>query len=125
MVKKYFFFLLPLTVFLGFKAKAQHELASYVSDSLHRSQNIFLEAGGPGLVLSLNYDTRFFNTRTGLGATAGIGFLSNKGSALLTVPVQLNYLWGSYQHYFELGAGVTFMKYKSGTVGDFIPFHDD
>lgn len=128
MVIKRFLFLVPLTALmacLSFKARAQHELASYISDSLHRSQNVFMQAGGPGLVISLNYDTRFGNSRTGLGAAAGFGYLPGKGSSLLTIPVQLNYLWGSYQHYFELGAGATFMKYKSGTIGNFIPFHDD
>jgi len=128
MISKRFLFLPTLILFVaGFclKANAQHELASYVSDSVHRSQNVFVEAGGPGLVLSLNYDTRFFNSRTGLGATAGVGYLPRGGASLLTVPVQLNYLWGSYQHYFELDAGATLMKYKSASVGDFIPFHND
>jgi len=121
-------FLLPavlLLVCFAFKAKAQHELNSYISDTLHRSQNAYLEIGGPGLVISANYDSRFTNSRTGLGATVGVGYLPNKSSSLLTIPVQLNYLMGSYQHYFELGAGATFLKYKSGTIGDFIPFHND
>jgi hypothetical protein len=127
MTNKHRLFLLPIALMacFSFKAMAQHELASYASDSLHRSQNIYMEAGGPGFVLSINYDTRFGNSRAGLGATGGVGFLPGKGSYLLTIPLQLNYLWGAYQHYFELGAGGTFMKYKSGAIGDFVPFHDD
>lgn len=121
-------FILPALILLmcfAFKAKAQHQLSSYISDSLHRSQNVFIEIGGPGLVVSANYDCRFSNSREGWGATAGVGYLPNKTSSLLTIPVQINYLMGSFQHYLELGAGGTYLKYKSGTVGEFIPFHNE
>jgi len=34
-----------------------------------------VELGGQGLLLTANYDTRFGNSRNGLGGRAGIGYI--------------------------------------------------
>ena len=40
------------------------------------------ELGGPGIVFSANYDTRFKQRRLGVGGRIGIGFVSGLGKYL-------------------------------------------
>lgn len=88
-----------------------------------RAQNIFVQLGGPGLLLSLNYDTRFVNRHDGIGATFGAGYVSISDNSLLTIPVQLNYLLGKNSRYFELGVGATYISSK-GDKRDFLSLND-
>ncbi|RYE09386.1 MAG: hypothetical protein EOP51_33350 [Sphingobacteriales bacterium] len=74
---------------------------------------MYLELAGPGLAFSVNYDTRFSDTRDGLGGRVGFGYFPNPFFSIVSVPVQLNYLVGSRSHFLELGAGATYLK-----VGD-------
>ena len=78
------------------------------------------ELGGPGILFSANIDRRFTKSQFGFGGRFGVGFVtmdvyynSNIGSetrSILTVPIQLNYIFGKpgSVHSFEAGAGVTF-----------------
>ncbi|WP_345947831.1 hypothetical protein ABDD95_13345 [Mucilaginibacter sp. PAMB04274] len=84
-----------------------------------RAQNIFVELGGPGLLLSANYDTRFVNRHDGVGGRLGVGYLSISDNSLLTVPLQINYLLGRNNRYFELGIGATFVSSR-GDENDFL-----
>jgi hypothetical protein len=70
---------------------------------------LFMELGGAGLALSMNYDTRFSNRVDGLGIRMGVGFSFTKDPAFFTVPVALNYLVGRNGNYFEVGAGLTYL----------------
>lgn len=79
--------------------------------------NIYGDIGGPGGIISINYDRRFTGEK-GLGFRAGLGaiLLSRPVSDILTetkphltFPLELNYLMGTEGHYFELGAGMTFL----------------
>ena len=79
------------------------------------AQNVFLEIGGPGLLLSANYDTRLTPHRDGFGARAGIGYLSSDGVSLLTIPLQLNYLSGQEKNYFEAGLGTTYVNLRANS----------
>jgi hypothetical protein len=88
-----------------------------------RAQNIFVELGGPGLLLSANYDTRFVNRHDGIGGRIGAGYVSISDNSLLTIPVQLNYLLGKNNRYFEIGIGATFVNSK-GDENDFLSFDD-
>jgi hypothetical protein len=76
----------------------------------------YVELGGAGIA-SINYDMRIMKKNDGLGFRIGIGgFSINNGSyktTALFVPVGLNYLLGKdNKHFFELGAGATFVSLK-------------
>jgi hypothetical protein len=87
------------------------------------------ELGGPGIVFSANYDTRFKQSRLGLGGRIGIGFVSayddyydpttgyytgGEQQSAITFPVQLNYIFGKNNspHSFEVGGGITYVTKK-------------
>ncbi|WP_158824811.1 hypothetical protein [Mucilaginibacter lacusdianchii] len=117
------FFSLWVSLFLIKLAVAQSY--SRIIDPIvpNRAQNIFVELGGPGLLLSLNYDTRFLNRHDGVGGRVGVGYLSIDKNSLLTVPLQINYLLGKNGKYFELGLGATFVKLR-GNEDSFLSFDD-
>src|SRR5687768_5051746 len=69
---------------------------------------VYGEFGGNGLVFSANFDTRFSGEK-GIGGRAGVGYAAAGGVSIVTFPLGLNYLIGNAPHYFELGAGVTFV----------------
>src|SRR5258705_7151399 len=83
--------------------------------------SFYAEGGGPGIAFSANIDTRFKGGRLGLGGRAGLGFVSSYNDyydpitgyytsfdrqSALTVPVQVNYIFGKNNspHTFEIGA---------------------
>ncbi len=74
-----------------------------------KGEAIFFEVLGAGLTYSFNYDTRFQQTRDGLGIRAGISYIGDiDDGGVLTVPVQINHLMGKNNKYFELGVGATY-----------------
>jgi len=93
------------------------------------NSSIFAEVGGAGIMFSINYEKRFNPESVfGLGARGGIGFLSAneekldpvdnfyyyKPGTALTLPVQLNYIFGKegIPHSFEVGAGFVYSTKK-------------
>ena len=66
-------FLLLLGVFL-FGAETGFTQESKTAAIPGRAASAFLEIGGNGGFLSVNYDTRFFKANNGLGGRIGIGF---------------------------------------------------
>jgi hypothetical protein len=73
------------------------------------ASNIFIELGGNGVDVSLNYDRRFAEGNNGFGARLGLGLADKTRSEMvLTIPVSVNYLLGNGAHHLEAGAGVTF-----------------
>jgi hypothetical protein len=66
------------------------------------SSQLYAEFLGPGLGLSLNYDTRFKPGKTGLGFRIGAGITLGA-----TIPIIVNYVFGnnSKRSFLELGAG--------------------
>ncbi|NOT49950.1 MAG: hypothetical protein HOP10_01575 [Chitinophagaceae bacterium] len=87
------------------------------------------EGGGAGIAFSANFDTRFKNSRLGLGGRLGVGFVSawadyydpvlmmwteDDQESAITFPVQLNYVFGKNNspHTFEAGAGCTYVSKK-------------
>jgi len=93
------------------------------TDGGPRAQNFFVELGGPGLLFSANYDTRFSNKRDGFGARIGAGYIAVSDNSLFTLPIQGNVLLGKKGKYFEIGLGATFISTK-GDDNDFISFED-
>lgn len=97
-------------------------------------QSFYAELGGPGILFSANFDTRFNKSRTGLGVRVGLGFVSgyivenNSGYygdpvSVVTFPVQLNYVFGKPNsvNAFEVGAGITI----AGRKLDVFDFYDE
>ena len=78
-----------------------------------RAQSAFVELLGPGISYSFNYDTRFQDTRNGLGARGGIGYFSVDHNSMLSIPIMLNYLLGKDGKYFEMGLGATYISFNS------------
>ena len=99
-------------------------------------RSFIAEVGGPGVLFSVNYDTRFKKTPFGLGGRVGVGFTTGyinatytidpvtgnyfytgngKNVSVLTVPVQLNYLFGKAgsKSALEVGAGATYVGKNS------------
>ena len=87
------------------------------------------EAGGAGIAFSANFDARFKNSRFGWGGRVGVGFVSawddyydpvtgiwhgGTEQSAITVPVQVNYVFGKNNspHTFEAGAGFTYVSKK-------------
>lgn len=81
------------------------------------TQSIYLELGGAGLPYSLNYDFRFDKDRIdswGMRVGAG-GYAISGGDSFFSAPIQVNKLFGKNGHYFEFGAGATFLAFSSET----------
>lgn len=88
--------------------------------------SFFAELGGPGVLFSANIDHRFKNSRLGWGGRMGLGFVNSsrddfdpvtgyynyRDATVLTLPLQVNYLFGkgTNAHTFEVGAGLTFLS---------------
>lgn len=89
---------------------------------------LYIELGGPGLA-SVNYDMRLQKKEDGLGFRVGVGGYSldygyGDKQSVLFLPVGVNYLLGKdKKHYFEIGAGFTYVSEKSSSnyysSGDF------
>lgn len=79
---------------------------------------MFFELGGPGLA-SFNFDTRFTGRSDGIGGRIGVGGFSIDDEGAIFVPVGLNYLIGKEtKHFFEVGAGFTYVDYTSSVSDD-------
>ena len=113
------FLLISLFPIFSFNAHAQNTKAGK-SDSahVHRAQNVFIEIGAAGLFYSANYDTRFAQQRDGLGGRLGVGTWHSNGTTFITTPFQLNYLVGGRSHFFEDGAGATYLHLSEPYFGN-------
>lgn len=96
---------------------AEEHRGGAVRDYHPRKANnlVYLEALGPGLFYSVNYERMFDN----LSARVGIGYFSHIESeervSFLTIPITASYLGiRSNQHIFEMGAGATVVHATAG-----------
>src|ERR1019366_3657617 len=62
--------------------------------SADRARSVFIEVGGAGLALTLNYDSRFGQTRDKWGYRVGAGYYNTGANSVFSVPLQVNYLYG-------------------------------
>ncbi len=128
-------------LFVAFSLFAVQAFAQETSsDNKVINQSFFGELGGPGVLFSVNYDRRFTKSKFGIGGRAGLGFISgytdnyvngpNGGyytngtyRSVVTVPVQINYLFGKENsvNALEIGAGATYL----GRRTDFLDFTDN
>jgi hypothetical protein len=110
-----------ISLFSIFSINAHGQSASVSktdSVQVHRARNVFIEVGAAGLFFSANYDTRFSQRRDGLGGRLGLGWWHAANTTFVTVPFQLNYLVGSRSHFFEAGAGATYMYVSEPYFGN-------
>jgi len=110
MKKRYIVIFTITSLFFSLSSQAQHPASNSASGK--RAQNIFVELGGQGLLLTANYDTRFGNRRNGLGGRAGIGYIAADGENATTIPLSVNYLLGKGNKFFEIGLGATVVSSK-------------
>src|SRR5258708_2533047 len=86
------------------------------------NKSVYVELGGNGIAFSANFDSRFTKNENGFGFRVGIGIVPAldigfaSTSAILTIPVGVNYLVGKAPNYFEGGIGAT---YASGSLSVF------
>ena len=133
-------------------------ISAFVAIALHLSLSaqdgkifnklFYSELGGPGLIMSANFDSRFTpNDRLGLGFRIGTGFAYGDFEedqpnqygyydyvtrTYYSIPAGLNYVFGKpdSEHTFEVGAGVSILTRKvslfhysgSGKPGNAIGF---
>ena len=88
--------------------------------------SFYAEVGGPGILFSTNFDSRFAKSSLGWGGRIGLGFVTADEEtevngnysydlvSVVTIPVQVNYIFGKTEspHTFEVGAGVTYVGKK-------------
>lgn len=111
--------ILIVCVITGFAGFAQDDESHTVTN-----KSFYAELGGPGILFSANYDSRFNKTPFGFGGRIGLGFVSAdetdysngnynyRRTTALTLPVQLNYIFGKTNsvNAFEVGAGFTYVS---------------
>jgi hypothetical protein len=121
---------LSALIIASFYAKAQNlEEDTVKRDSTiiqeSRPKTVFLEVGGAGLALTLNYDSRFGQSRDKWGYRVGAGYYNTGSNSVFSVPLQINYLYGignSSSSFIEAAAGTTFLNSKGSTNGTFFQF---
>ena len=90
-----------------------------------KPKSVFLEVGGAGLALTVNYDSRFKDTRDKWGYRAGAGYYNTGANSVFSVPLQINYLYAinhSTSSFVEGAAGTTFLISRGSTRGNFLQF---
>lgn len=108
------------------------------SQKFEGQTSFYAEGGGPGIMFSVNLDKRFKKSHLGFGGRIGLGFVSSYTSeydpvtgttlgydeaSVVTVPVQLNYIFGkgASPHTLEVGGGITYVGKKL----DIMNFYDE
>lgn len=86
---------------------------------------LYAEAGGPGGLLSFNYDTRFKKSYKGMGIRAGLGLLFDFYGAGYAVPVALNYLTGEGASHLELAGGLSYFHFKERNQDSWFNFPNE
>jgi hypothetical protein len=90
-----------------------------------RPRSVFIEVGGAGLALTLNYDARFGENRDKWGYRVGAGYYNTGANSVFSVPLQVNYLYSiahSTSSFIEGAAGTTFLISKGSTNGTYFQF---
>lgn len=79
------------------------------------TQSFYLEIGGAGLPYSFNYDFRFDKEKMdSWGMRIGVGgYTVSGGESFFSAPIMVNRLYGKGPHYFEFGAGATFLAFSN------------
>ncbi|MCL2040483.1 MAG: hypothetical protein FWG84_00395 [Bacteroidales bacterium] len=134
-----------LLVFAGLSFSLSPSLPAQ-EQAVGAGKMFYAELGGPGVLMSINWDMRFkSNTRLGFGYRVGVGFsigefeeekatdpygyYESRTRSYYTIPIGLNYVLGkpNSSSAFEIGAGATFLTrekslftYREEKPGHFI-----
>ena len=87
-----------------------------------KTRAAFIELGGPGLALTLNYDARFGAKNNKWGFRIGGGYYNTGANWVASIPFQLNYLYGGDSNFLEVGAGTTFVRSEGSINGAVFQF---
>jgi len=96
-----------------------------VAKPVSKPKTVFLEVGGAGLALTLNFDKRFGAGADKWGYRVGAGYYNTGSNSVFSVPLQINYLYGinhSTTSFIEAAAGTTFLYSKGSPNGTFFEF---
>jgi hypothetical protein len=88
-------------------------------------KSIYLEVGGAGLALTLNFDKRFGSAADKWGYRVGAGYYNTGSNSVFSVPLQINYLFSinhSTSSYIEGAVGTTFLNSKGSPNGTYFEF---
>ena len=115
-MKKLFLILVAIVPFNKLLLAQESEVASKL---------VYTELGGPGVIMSVNFDSRFDSkSQLGAGVRTGIGFgykyiysdidYNERTRTYYSIPLCLNYVFGKPDnaHTFEIGGGVTLLTRK-------------
>lgn len=106
---------------LACAATLSAQTSSWPTPGTLKGKQFYVEGGGPGVVFSANYDSRFEQGATlGWGYRVGLGFdwideeddwLRDDVHSFATIPIGINYVFGKTDsdHAFEAGAGLTLL----------------
>ncbi len=72
-------------------------------------QAVYFQIGGSAPIISVNYDRRFSKKVNGAGFAAGLGFWGGTDVSVFSIPVSINYLFGTRSHFVEVAGGATFI----------------
>ncbi len=120
--------LIIISCFAYVVSSAQQKKENTVPGRTH----FIAELGGPGILFSANIDTRFTKSTLGWGGRIGLGFVtadeydgnfSYEPRSVVTVPAQINYVFGKSDspNTLEVGAGITYVGRKL----EIFNFYDD
>ena len=74
-----------------------------------KSNSVYFELLGNGVVFSLNYEKILINKRNNLGIRFGFGFSpEDEIRDIFTIPIELIVIFGNKKHHLELGIGSSF-----------------
>lgn len=98
-------------------------IAQQDADLFTAKNTVFVELGGNGGLISINYDRIFHqNGKFKFAGRAGFSYFKqssgNKGSNIPPywsplLPLEVTALWGRSRHHLELGVGVTFFSSRN------------
>lgn len=113
--------LVGVLAFSATPAKAQMQDQEMMGPSAKNA--LYVELAGNSLIYSLNYDRRFSNKISG---RVGLMRAGVSGVSLTAFPLMVNYLLGSGNHRFEIGAGPQIFLVSVDVPGDgFSGFDED
>lgn len=125
-MKNLFYVIMLAAMCAALPANAQNNVEDNVT-----GKQFYVEGGGPGVILSVYFDSRFTRDRAlGWGYRIGTGFGSRYESesyyeggdyyyedyqhSYVTIPMGINYVFGksTSNHAFEAGAGISILTRK-------------
>lgn len=105
-----------LSLFIALLLNVAH---AYSQDTTHVKSRkaYFVEGGGPAILPSLNFDTRFRGSG-GWGITASAGIFPDEPGVMFSIASNINYLFGKRVHFTEIGFGAGYGSNHTSLLGE-------